>query len=127
MTLVIKKLDQKVLRSLKAEAARRGLTLAEVFQEAANLWLSKQQEKPVSTEADRNNEFYEANHAELQRQYKDRFVVIAGGELVGAYHDLNAAGTAIRSLKPRPRHAIVTKIGHDERGIGEWLAGSLEP
>jgi len=127
LTLVIKKVDQKTVRNLKAEAARRGLTLAEVFQEAANLWLNREQERPASTDADRNNEFYEANEAELRRQYKGEFVVIAGGELVGAYHDLNAAGTAIRSLKPRPRHAIVTRVGHDERSIGEWLAGSLEP
>jgi len=127
LTLVIKNLDQRTLRNLKAEAARRGLTLAEVFQEAANLWLNRQQEKSASTEADRNNEFYEANQAELQRQHKGKFVVIAGGELVGAYQDLDAAGRAIGSLKPRPRHAILTRIGHDERGIGEWLAGSLEP
>ncbi len=127
MTLVVKKLDQKVLRNLKAEAARRGLTLAEVFNGAANLWLNRQQETLVSTEADRNNGFYEANYAELQKQYKERFVVIAGGQLVGAYNDLNTARTAIGSLKPRPRHAIVTKIGHDERAMGEWLAGSLQP
>lgn len=127
MTLVIKKVDQRTVRNLKAEAARRGLTLAEVFQEAANLWLIREKERPASTEADRNNEFYEANEAELQRQHEGEFVVIAAGELVGAYHDLNAAGRAIASMNPRPRHAIVTRIGHDERSVGEWLAGSLEP
>ena len=126
MTLVIKKIDQRTLRNLKAEAARRGLTLAEVFQEAAHLWLSRGQETSMLTETDRDNEFYESEEAELERQYKGRYVLIAGAHLVGAFDDLEAAGKAIRSLSPRPVHAILTKIGQDERKEGEWLAGSLE-
>ena len=126
MTLVIKKVDQRTLRDLKAEAARRGLTLAEVFQEAANLWLTRQEETPVLTETQRNNEFYESNVAELERQYKGRYVLIAGARLVGAYDDLRAAAEAMRALSPKPRHAILTKIGKDAREYGEWLGGSLE-
>ncbi|WP_455363278.1 hypothetical protein [[Eubacterium] cellulosolvens] len=126
MTLVIKKVDQRTLRDLKAEAARRGLTLAEVFQEAANLWLTRQEETPVLTETQRNNEFYESNVAELERQYKGRYLLIAGARLVGAYDDLRAAAEAMRALSPKPRHAILTKIGKDAREYGEWLGGSLE-
>jgi hypothetical protein len=124
--LVIKKIDQKILRDLKAEAARRGLTLGEVFKEAANLWLTSRQETTVLTETDHNNEFYESNEAELKRQYEGRYVLIAGARLVGAYDDLHAAGEAMRALKPRPSHAILTKIGKDAREYGEWLGGSLE-
>jgi len=126
LTLVIKKIDQRTLRNLKAEAARRGLTLREVFQEAVNLWLSRRQETPVQTEADQNNEFYESNEAELVRQYKGKYVLIAGARLVGAYDDLHAAGETMRALSPRPRHAVLTKIGEDARESGEWLGGSLE-
>jgi hypothetical protein len=126
LTLVIKKIDQRTLRDLKAEAARRGLTLAEVFQEAANLWLSRREEPPMLTETQRNNEFYESNHAELERQYKGRFVLIADGRLVGAYDDADTAGKAIRSLDPRPAQAVLTKIAEDKKESGEWLAGSLE-
>jgi hypothetical protein len=126
LTLVIKKINQRTLRDLKAEAARRGLTLAEVFQEAANLWLSRREETPMLTETQRNNEFYESNEAELERQYKGRFVLIANGRLVGAYDDADTAGEAIRSLNPRPAHAVLTKVGEDKRELGEWLAGSLE-
>ena len=126
MTLVIKKIDQRTLRNLKAEAARRGLTLAEVFQEAAHLWLSRGQETSMLTETDRDNEFYESEEAELERQYKGRYVLIAGARLVGAFDDLEAAGKAIRFLSPRPVHVILTKMGQDERMVGEWLAGSLE-
>lgn len=126
MTLVIKKIDQRTLRDLKAEAARRGLTLGEVFQEAANLWLSRGEETLMLTETQRNNEFYESNEAEFERQYKDRFVLIANGRLVGAYDDAVAAGEAIRSLNPRPAQAVLAKIGEDKRESGEWLAGSLE-
>lgn len=126
MTLVIKKIDQRTLRNLKAEAARRGLTLAEVFQEAAHLWLSRGQETSMLTETERDNEFYESEEAELAKQYKGRYVLIAGAHLVGAFDSIEAAGKAIRSLKPRPTHAILTKMGQDERMSGEWLAGSLE-
>ena len=126
LTLVIKKIDQRTLRDLKAEAARRGLTLAEVFQEAVSLWLTKRQETPVLTETDKNNEFYESNEAELERHYKGRYVLIASARLVGAYDDLHAAGEAMRGLSPRPRHAILTKVGEDAREFGEWLGGSLE-
>jgi hypothetical protein len=124
--LVIKKIDQRTLRELKAEAARRGLTLAEVFREAVNLWLNRRGETTVLTEADQNNDFYEANEAELERQYKGRYVLIAGARLVGAYDDLHAAGEAMRTLSPRPRQAILTKMGKDARESGEWLGGSLE-
>jgi hypothetical protein len=126
LTLVIKKIDQRTLRDLKAEAARRGLTLGEVFKEAVNLWLTRRQETPVLTEADHNNEFYESNEAELEREYEGRYVLIAGARLVGAYDDLHAAGEAMRALNPRPRHAILTKIGKDTREFGEWMGGSLE-
>jgi hypothetical protein len=126
LTLVIKKIDQRTLRDLKAEAARRGLTLAEVFQESVSLWLTKRQETPVLTETDKNNEFYESNEAELERHYKGRYVLITGGRLVGAYDNLHAAGEAMRTLSPRPRQAILTKVGKDTRELGEWLGGSLE-
>ena len=126
LTLVIKKSDRGTLRDLKAEAARRGLTLAEVFREAANLWLSSGEETLMLTEAQRNNEFYESNEAELERQYKGSFVLIANGRLVGAYDDADAAGEAIRSLNPRPAQAVLTKMAEDKRELGEWLAGSLE-
>ena len=126
MTLVIKKIDQRTLRDLKAEAARRGLTLAEVFKEAVNLWLARQQETPVLTEADQNNDFYESNEAELERQYKGKYVLIARARVVGAYDDLRSAGEAMRALSPRPRHAVLTKIAEDARESGEWLGGSLE-
>jgi hypothetical protein len=124
--LVIKKIDQRTLRNLKAEAARRGLTLAEVFQEAAHLWLSRAQQTSMLTETDRDNEFYESDEAELLKQYKGKYVLIAGARLVGAFDSVEEAGEAIRSLSPRPRHAILTKIGQDERMAGEWLGGSLE-
>jgi hypothetical protein len=126
LTLVIKKIDQRTLRDLKAEAVRRGLTLGEVFKEAANLWLARRQETPTLTEMDHNNEFYESNEAELERQFGGKYVLIACARLVGAYDDLHAAGEAMKALSPRPRHAILTRVGKDGREFGEWLGGSLE-
>lgn len=40
------------LQNLKAEAARRGLTLSEVFQEAAHLSLSRGRDMSMLTETD---------------------------------------------------------------------------
>lgn len=125
MTLVIKNVDERTLRELKAEAARRGLTLAEVFEEAANVWLSRNEQALAMTETDVNNEFYESNLAQLEAEHQGSFLVIANGGLVGAFDDLEAAGEAIRSLRPRPTHALITKAGADSKELGEWLGGSL--
>jgi hypothetical protein len=123
---VIKNLDQRVLRELKAQAARRGLTLAQVFSEAAELWANRNEEAMLSTEVERNNEFYESNRAELERQYKRKYLLITDGHLNGAYESLDDVGQRLRSLSPRPKHAIITKVGEDLKESGEWLGGTLE-
>lgn len=81
----------------------------------------------MATEADRKNESYEANRAELEAEHKGKFLLITGGRLAGVYDSLDAAGNAIKALSPRPIHAILTKAGEDTRQFGEWLAGSFEP
>jgi hypothetical protein len=121
---VIKKLDQRTLRELKAQAARRGLTLAQVFEQAVNLWLNRN-ESPATNETDRDNEFYESNKAQLEAEYRGRYVLITNGRFIGAYDSLEQAGEAIKALSPRPTHAILTKASEDIKEPGEWLGGSL--
>jgi hypothetical protein len=125
LTLVIKQIDQRTLRELKAQAARRGLTLAQVFEEAVNLWLNRN-ESPLTTETDRDNEFYESSRAELEAEYRGRYILITSGRFIGVYDSLEQAGEAIKALSPRPTHAIITKAGEDVKEPGEWLGGSLE-
>jgi hypothetical protein len=124
LTLVIKQIDQRTLRELKAEAARKGLTLAQVFEEAVNLWLNRN-DSPVTTDTDRDNEFYESNRAQLEAEHRSKYILITNGLFIGAYDTLEQAGEALKALSPRPTHAILTKAGEDIEEIGEWLGGSL--
>jgi len=126
LTLVIKKLNERTLRELKAEAARRGLTLAQVFEEAVNTWLNQNREAYAITETDRNNDFYESNIAELEAQHRGKYILVAHGRLVGVYENLDQAGEAINAITPKTAQAILTKVGEDVKEFGEWLGGSLE-
>lgn len=126
LTLVIKNIDERTLRELKAQAARRGLTLAQVFEEAASAWLSRNDQAAAVTETDADNEFYESNMAQLEAEHSGSYLVIASGRFIGAYESLETAGKAIKALSPRPAHAILTKAGADSQQVGEWLGGSLE-
>ena len=128
MTLVIKKLDPEKLRQFKAEAVRRGLLLHQALEEAITLWLNYN-EADLETDADADNRVYEAMKEELSKKYKGKFIIIAEGKLIGIYENLNEASEKLRSLKPRIKHAILTKVGYDEGYSGEyeWWGGSIEP
>ncbi|PCN50093.1 hypothetical protein B6U99_06280 [Candidatus Geothermarchaeota archaeon ex4572_27] len=124
MTLVVKKIDEGLVREFKAEAVRRGLTLSEALAEAISLWLQHvRSEGVVETEDTVNNRVYESMKAELERRYSGKYVVISGGRLIGAYESGEEVIAALRKI--RPRHAIVVRVG-ERPGVGEWLGGSLE-
>lgn len=128
MTLVIKKIDPEKLRQFKAEAVRRGLLLHQAIEQAITLWLNYN-EADLETDADANNRFYEATKEELSKKYKGKFIIIAEGKLIGVYENLSEASEELRNLKPRIKHAILTKVGYDEEYSGEyeWWGGSIEP
>jgi len=128
LTLVIKKLDPEKLRQFKAEAVRRGLLLHQALEEAITLWLNYN-EADLETDADANNRVYEAMKEELSQKYTGKFIIIAEGKLTGVYENLNEASEKLRSLKPRIKHAILTRVGYDEEYSGEyeWWGGSIEP
>ncbi len=67
MTLVIRGLDEKTKRSLRAEAIRRGLRLAQAVKEAFQLWRSYDQEASTLSERDINNAAYNALRQELEK------------------------------------------------------------
>lgn len=128
MTLVIKKLNPDKLRQFKAEAVRRGLLLHQALEEAITLWLNRN-EADLETDVEINNRAYEAAKEELFKKYKGKFIIIAEGKLIGVYENLNEASKKLRALKPHIKHAILTKVGCDEKYSGEyeWWGGSIEP
>ncbi len=122
--MVIRKVDERILREFKAEAVRRGLTLSQAFEEAVSMWLRG---GVLETDADANNRAYLRMRDKLG-EFEGKYVVFANGRFVGAFDTIEEVGRAIRSLRPRPRHAIVLKVGHDVkvRGRLEWWGGSME-
>lgn len=123
MTLVVKGADERKLREFKAEAVRRGLKLSEAIEEAIELWLST---KPLVDEVDANNLAYARAKKQLEGQ-QGKYALFAFGKLIGVFEDLEGVSKALRSLEPRPRHAVVVKVGVDKPGELEWLGGSISP
>jgi hypothetical protein len=121
VTLVVKGADERRLREFKAEAVRRGLKLSEALEEAIELWLSA---KPVLDEVDANNLAY-LRAKRLLEGREGRYAVFAFGRMVGVFESLEEVSKALRSLDPRPRHAVVVKVGVDKPGELEWWGGSI--
>lgn len=124
MTLVIRGLDEKTKRSLRAEAIRRGLKLAEAVKEAFQLWRSYDQDAQTLSEREINNAAYDALRQELEK-YAGKTVLIAQGRLLGVYESPRSAAADLKKRAPEAEHAIVTVIGKDKREELEWLGGSL--
>ena len=122
-TLVVKGADERRLREFKAEAVRRGLRLSEALEEAIELWLSA---KPVLDEVDANNLAYLRAKRLLEGQ-EGRYAVFAHGRMVGVFDSLEEVSGALRSLEPRPRHAVVVRVGVDKPDELEWWGGSTSP
>ena len=124
MTLVIRGLDEKTKRSIRSEAIKRGLRLAQVVKEAFQLWRTYDQEAPAISERDANNATYNALRQEFEK-YANKTVLIAKGKLLGTYDDPRSAALDLRLKAPEAQHAIITVIGKDKREELEWMGGSL--
>ena len=124
MTLVIKGIDEKKLREFKAKAILRGLTLREALEEAMEMWCNS---AVLGSEEDLNNAAYLRFKKHLKR-YKGMYVVFTHGKFVGAFERLEDVTKALKELKPRPKHALVLKVGVDKKVEGEleWWGGSIE-
>ena len=120
-TLVIKGADERKLREFKAEAVRRGLKLSEALEEAIELWLNA---KPLLDEVDANNLAYLRAKRQL-KGHEGKYAVFAFGKMIGVFESLEDVSKALRSLEPKPKHAVVAKIGVDKPGELEWWGGSI--
>ncbi len=124
MTLVIRGLDEKTKRLLRAEAIKRGLKLSEAVKEAVQLWRTYDEGAEALSEREVNNAVYSAIRQELE-PHVGKTVVIAKGKLFGIYDSPREAAKDLDAKAPEARHAIVTVIGKDKAEELEWLAGSL--
>lgn len=124
MTLVVRGLDEKTKRSLRAEAVRRGLKLSQAVKEAFQIWRSYDEDAETLSERDVNNGVYNALGAELEK-YAGKTILIAGGKLIGVYDSPASAARDLKSKSPESRHAIITVVGQDRGEELEWLGGSL--
>jgi hypothetical protein len=122
--LVIRGLDEKTKRSIRSEAIKRGLRLAQAVKEAFQLWRSYDQEASTLSERDVNNAAYNALRQELDK-YANKTILIARGKLLGTYDDPRSAAMDLKLKAPEAQHAIITIIGRDKREELEWLGGSL--
>jgi len=124
VTLVMRGLDEKTKRSLRAEAVRRGLKLAQAVKEAFQLSRSYDQETETLSERDINNACYNALRQELEK-YTGKTILISGGRLIGIYENPRVAAKNLKLKAPEARHAIITVVGQDRREELGWLGGSL--
>ena len=124
VTLVIRGLDEKMKRLIRAEAMRRGLKLAQAIKEAFQLWRSFDQDAEVLSEREINNATYSALREELEK-YSGKTVLIAGGKFLGTYENPRSAAIDLRRKAPEAHHAIITVIHTDKKEELEWLAGSM--
>lgn len=124
MPLVLKKVREEKIRELKAEAARRGISLSKAVEEAIELWLrfSKAQ---IVEDSVVDDVVWEEAREELERKFKGKYVVIFDGKIQGVFDTIEQVAAFLREKKPR--RAIVVRPGIDRRVEGEWLGGSLEP
>jgi len=126
LTLTLKRVSPEKVRLLKAEAARRGLTPSQAVEEAIDLWLRG---APVLEDVDLDDAVWRRHRERLAREARGKYVVIAGGRLVGVYSSLEEAAEALRELRRRGlRRAVLVRPGVDDEaaGEGEWLGGSLD-
>ncbi len=124
--LVLKNVSEEKLRALKAEAARRGITLSQAVEEAIDLWLRSS--GGIVTDEAGDDMVWLENREKLLREHRGRYAVIAEGRLIGVYETLEEVQGVLRGLRGRGvKRAIVVRIGVDEEGwVGEWLGGSME-
>ena len=121
----MKKISEDGVRLLKAEAARRGVSPPKIVEEALDTWFKFSKNYIVENEAV-DDLVWERNREKLSKKYYGKYVVIAGGRIVGVFEDLEELARTLRELKKSYRRIIVVRPGLDERVEGEWLRGSLE-
>lgn len=90
-TLFLRSMPVDVVREAKAEAARRGLTLASYV---ARTLSRRRDESEDDGELDRSTDWFERNRSALVKRYPDEYVAIVDDEVVD--HDADFDALAMR-------------------------------
>ena len=122
MDALIRNIDEKLYRRLRAEAASRGQTLGRLLEESVRMLLNSK--RAVLTVQDVDNTAYESMRKELGRKYARKYVVFSHGQFLGAAESLEEAGALLR--KVGAKRGLVSKIGEKRPAGGESLWSSLE-
>jgi hypothetical protein len=125
MPLVLKKISEELVRMLKIEAVKRGVSPSRIVEEALELYF-KLKDKSVVEDEDLDDMVWRNQRQELIKKYRGKYVVIAGGRVIGAYSDPYELAGRIRELKKIYRRIVVVKPGIDEKRVMEWLGGAIE-
>lgn len=100
----LRNVNEKRYKLFKSAAARKSVTLSKAFEDAISAWAMDSEE--ISEEQVMNNLTYRKLKKQLEKQYSGKYVVIAGGKLLGAEDTLEKAWT----LASPYDNALVTRI-----------------
>jgi hypothetical protein len=114
--VLLKKVDRRLYLRLKAEAAARGKTVGQIFNEAVRTWLMVQEKADV--EKERNMEAYAVIKDQIHKSPGEYFVV-ANGSFLGRFSNLVDALRRMKQEKATKGFVIRSQPS------GEWLGGSI--
>lgn len=115
--VLLKRVNPRLYAQLKAEAAARGKTVGDVFNEAVRVWLTVQRRR--DDERENNLEAYAKIKDEVQRHPREYFV-IAKGAYLGHFPTLAEAFRVMKENKTTKGLVVRSQPS------GEWLGGSFE-
>lgn len=117
VNVFLKKVDKEIYLALKSEAAKRGKTIGEMFNEAVKVWLTHY--RHADPERELNMKVYDKIKGEISNRSGEYFV-IAGGSFIGRFKTLREAARNMKLKGSLKGFIIRAQPG------GEWLGGSLE-
>jgi hypothetical protein len=127
--IYLKKVDKRLYRKLKSAAAERGVPVYQILNEAIAAYVASMHaeggEPAVVSQRELDNFTYTALEADASMIGK--WVGIVNGKVLAASDtEEKVLGLMRKEYSTRPFvHGIVAKVG-EQRGTGEWLAGSLQ-
>lgn len=121
----MKNLDVEAYRAIKAIAARRGVPVYKVINEALALYVNLYDSLAAETEEEANNRVYESLMGDPR--YKGKWVAIAKGKLIAVTESWDEAVKALRRflLREKASHGIVSRVSEEVEEV-EILGSSLE-
>ena len=121
-------LDDQTAEKLKRTAAVRGIGVAELLDEVIAHYLADQAEA-TRAPIDREQQAYEAQHAQLLADYVGQYIALRQGQVVDQDPDRSALGRRVRA-RYADEPVLITRVGAEPRQTivvrGPRLAGDRE-